>query len=189
MAIITLADVERLRDISPRRCHFAQFPVIKKRSDGSYTASFKFVALARLFEMETGIRTQYGQYGPYCYLDEQTEIDEALKWQEARKDIVFLRDNMSFSVAAGFNLESAGVYTGLGRAEHDAKLNRDRASIEVLAAACAAAITALQPYENADAICAVPPSPHEDWDLPTELACRVALACGKYDISAALRFQ
>jgi hypothetical protein len=122
--------------------------------------------------METGIRTRDGRWGPYCYLNDQAEIEKALKWQEARKDLVFLRDNLSFSVAAGINLESAGVYTALGRAEHEAKLNRDKAAIKVLADACAAAIKALQPYREATAICAVPLSPDKDWDLPTEIAAR-----------------
>jgi hypothetical protein len=188
LANITLADVERLRGISPRRCHFAKFPVVKKEDDGSYTASFRFVSLARLFELETGIQTRDGQFGPYCYLYDQATIDQALKWQDARKDLVFLRDNMSFSVAAGMNLESAGVYTDLGRAEHDAKVDRDEPSIGLLAAACEAVIKTLQPYKNADAICAVPPSPGKEWDLPTKLADRVAYACGKDDISSALGF-
>jgi hypothetical protein len=91
-------------------------------------------------------------------------------------------------VAIDFNLASAGCYTDMGQAEHDAKTSHNKAAIGTLVSACVDAISLLLPYREADAICAVPPSPDKDWDLPTTLAGRIGGKCGKISLSDAVEF-
>lgn len=130
-----------------------------------------------------------GPYGPYRFLTDPSEIAEAEAWQAKHEPYIFLRDNLQSSVALDFNLAEAGVYTKLGQAEHDAKTSRSRDAVEALSAACAAAIDNLSFYDDCTAICAVPPSPEKDWDLPTEIASRVARQTGKINMSDGVRFQ
>jgi predicted amidophosphoribosyltransferase len=188
MRAITLADVERLRELAPKRRRFAEHAVVSENTDHTCTASLKFSSIARLFERETGISTRDGPYGPYCRITDKGAIKQALKWQEERAQYVFLRDNLGCSVALDFNLAQAGLYTGLGQAEHDAKASQDKNALRALCSACLPAIERLLPYRQADAICAVPPSPDKDWDLPTELVRRIAGKCGKADISPNVKF-
>ena len=96
---------------------------------------------------------------------------------------------MTSSVALGFNLAEPGVYTKLGQTEHDAKTAKDAAAIGALARACSSVISSLAFYEECSAICAVPPSPDKDWDLPTELANLVAAKTKRDDISTNIRFS
>ena len=148
----------------------------------------KFPSIAKLFERKTGIGTINGVYGPYCYLTDEKQIKMALDWQKDRENLIFLRDNLDCSVALDYNLAAAGVYTTLGLTEHNAKASGDNRATETLCAACLPVINCLSPYREADAICAIPPAPGKSWDLPTEIANRMAVACGKPDISSAIKF-
>jgi predicted amidophosphoribosyltransferase len=189
MPNITVDEVKAIRDKRPKRCCFAQTNVVTERDGGQYCVSLRFPALGKLFAAETGIVLKSGPFGPYGYLTAQAQIDAALAWQADRAELVFLRDALTSSVALGFNLASAGVYTDLGHAEHDAKANRNAVAIAVLAKACATAINSLAFYKECTGICAVPPSPDKEWDLPSELAHIVAKQVRKADISPALRFS
>jgi hypothetical protein len=189
LKVITLRRVEALRELAPRRRRILDHKVVRKKDDGTYVVTTKFMSLDRMFEEETKIRTNGGPFGPFVYLSDPADIDRALKWQDARRSLVFLRDCLYCSVALDFNLADAGIYSELGLAEHNAKANADEESIAYLAARCERAVSGLGLYKTCSSICAVPPSPEKAWDLPTEIAKRVAAATNRTDISNLVRFR
>jgi predicted amidophosphoribosyltransferase len=103
--------------------------------------------------------------------------------------LIFLRDALDCSLALDLNLREPGVYTEIGRAEHDAKVSADRQAINYLSERCLSVVTKLGLYKECTAVCAVPPSPDKVWDLPTEIVRQVAAKSQKVDISSATRFQ
>src|SRR5579862_1202969 len=181
------ADVKRLRDATPKRRRFIESSD-DLNADGSFSLSFRFASVARLFERETGLTTRDGPYGPWAKFTGEKEIAEAKKWKSKRDQTVFLHDNLDYSIALDLNLAGEGEYTELGLAEHRAKQDRDKASVKALSRAMSDAIDDLPPYRKADVVCAVPPSPGKSWDLPTEIAKRIATRCGKDDESNAVKF-
>lgn len=190
MPVFTLKDVKEQRDIKPKRFCFKDNPAVRKHENrGHHTVGLKFPSVNRLFKLETGIATLDGPYGPYKFLTDGSQIKSALKWQEKYQSFVFLRDNLDCSMALDFNLSEPAVYTELGQAEHDAKASKDKASIAKLCSQLAEAILANPFYAACEAVCAVPPSPDKDWDLPTELANCVAHKTGKNNISKEVRFS
>jgi hypothetical protein len=112
-----------------------------------------------------------------------------MEWQERYKTYIFLRDSLDLSAALDYNFQSRGVYTDLGLAEYNAKNAHHRPSVNALATACIRAIAVITAYKECDAICAVPPSPDKDWDLPTEIVKIVSEKTGKPDISTCIVFR
>lgn len=187
--IITLKDVEALRHLTPKRCRLSDHPVVKEKPDGTYVVGTKFHSLDRLFEAETGIATKSGPYGQYVFLSDKGQIEKALKWQETRKSLIFLRDLLDCSLALDFNFAEAGTYTKMGSAEHQAKANGDATAVSYLTHRCLSAVTKLCLYKECDSVCAVPPSPGKAWDLPEEITKRVAEKSQKANISPFVRFH
>lgn len=182
------ADVKRLRDETPKRRRFVESPD-NLNDDGSFSLGFKFDYVAELFEQETGLKTRGGPYGPWVNLRAEKDIAKAKEWKSKRNNMVFLRDNLDSSIALDLNLASEGEYTSLGHAEHKAKQDEDKSSIKQLSRALSGAIEELPSYRSADVICAVPPNPGKSWDLPAEIAQRIAGGCGKENLSGAVRFS
>lgn len=187
--IITLQDVEELRHLTPKRCRFLDHAIINPKPDGTYVVSTKFHSLDRMFEAETGIATKSGPHGPYVFLSDQGQIDKALKWQEARKSLIFLRDLLDCSLALDFNFSEAATYTEMGAAEREAKANADAQAVQYLVSRCLSAATKLGLYKECDSVCAVPPSPGKVWDLPEEITKQIAKKSQKEDISPVVRFH
>jgi len=185
----SLKEVEAIRGYSPKRSRFSDHPVVKPKDKDTYVVSTKFPCVDRLFKGETGLTTNSGPFGPYCFLSKPSDINKALEWQDQRKDFFFLRDNLTYSVAMDLNLASEGIYTTLGQAEHDAKADRSAKAVGVLADACARAFEILTPYQGADAICPVPPSPDKDWDLPTQIVERLSQKVGKPSLIGQVGFS
>jgi predicted amidophosphoribosyltransferase len=186
---ITLQDVEELRHLTPKRCRFLDYAIVNPKSDETYVVSTKFRSLDRMFEAETGIATKSGPHGPYVFLSDKGQIEKALKWQEARKSLIFLRDLLDCSLALDFNFAEAATYTDIGKAERQAKANADAQAVQYLVSRCHSAATKLGLYKECDAVCAVPPSAGKVWDLPEEIAKQVAKKSQKDDISPLVRFR
>jgi len=185
---ITPEAVERVRQNRPRRRRFADNPVISIRADGRCTVSVQIPSIGRLLQHDTKVILTSGPYGPYGFYTDARTINNVTEWQEKHKSFIFLRDMLDCSIALDYNFAERRVYTNLGLAEFNAKNARHRVSINTLAAACVRAITAISFYAESDVICAVPPSPDKDWDLPTEIAQLVSEKTGKPDISATVSF-
>lgn len=183
-----LADVERLRQLQPKRRRFDE-STDALNGDGSFSLSFRFETVARLFQKETGLATRNGIHGPWGLYQDQKDIDVAQDWKKRRGKLIFLRDNLDFSMALDFNFLKEGEYTELGSAEHYAKQQSNERAIEYLAAQTAGALKDLPPYLVADALCAVPPCPSKSWDLPTEIVRRIAADCGKDNLSDRIAFK
>jgi len=144
--------------------------------------------VGRLLRDDTQITLSNGPYGPYGYLFDDNEIERTLTWQEKHKNFIFLRDMLDCSVALDYNFADRGIYTELGLAEYNAKNAGHVPSINILVKACVRAIAVISCYKQSDVICAVPPSPEKEWDLPTEIARLVSVRTGKSDISACMQF-
>ncbi|MGH6834799.1 MAG: hypothetical protein ACREC9_04445 [Methylocella sp.] len=187
--IITLEDVEELRRLTPKRCRFLDHAIVNEKPDGSYVVGTKFRSLDRMFQAETRIATRNGPHGPYVFLSDKGEIETALKWQKARKSLIFLRDWLDCSLALDFNFAEVAIYTKLGDAERRAKANADAQAVQYLVSRCLSAVTILGLYKECDSVCAVPPSPGKVWDLPEEIAKQVANKSQKEDISPLVRFR
>lgn len=189
MPSITLSNVETTRALTPKRFRFSEFACVREHKDGQqHIVGLKFPSLKRLFLAETGISTYDGPYGPFRFLTDKKQIDVALEWQERYSSLIFLRDNLHCSVAIDFNLAGPGVYTKLGQAEHDAKASRKFTAVKELTSASADTIQKILFYRECDAICAVPPAPGKDWDLPTELTKYVAAKTEKENLSPSVKF-
>jgi hypothetical protein len=189
MPSITIDDVEAARALSPKRFRFLDNPAVREHQQrGHHTVGLKFPSVKRLFEADTGIQTLDGPYGPYKFLTDPAQISTALAWQTKHESHIFLRDNLVSSIALDFSLAEAGVYTELGQAEHSAKTSRDLAAIGRLSSACEATVKAVSFYNDCTVICAIPPSPEKEWDLPTEIAERVASKTGKRNLSGEIEF-
>jgi len=186
---ITLQALEQLRRTSPKRRRFSDNPTVCKLDDGTCSVSFVFSSVNRLFRRDTQIRTVDGRYSHYLRLSDPKVISVALKWHDRHRRFIFLRDLLDFSVALDFNFAKRRVYTELGLAEYNAKSVRHGPSIEALVRACVRAITDISLYRESDAICAVPPSPEKEWDLPTQIAQLVSARIGKPDLSPLVQFR
>lgn len=185
---ITPDAVERLRQVQPSRRRFADNPVVRRSTEGRCTISLQIDSIGRLFLRDTGIVLSSGRYGPWGNFTDEQVIKRALAWQERHKNFIFLRDELDLSLALDYNFAERGAFTNLGQAESNAKNARDTSSIKVLSAACAQAITVISALKECDAVCAVPPTPEKDWDLPTEIVRLVAEKTGKDNISSSLSF-
>ncbi|MGH6852072.1 MAG: hypothetical protein ACREDJ_02520, partial [Methylocella sp.] len=143
LKIITLQDVEKLRLLTPKRCRFLDNPIVRERDDGTYVVGTKFRSLDRMFQAETRIATRNGPHGPYVVLSDKEQIETALKWQLARKSLIFLRDWLDCSLALDFNFAKAAIYTKLGDAERRAKANADAQAVQYLVNRGLSAVTIL----------------------------------------------
>lgn len=169
---ITKTQVEEQHLKAPRRRRIADHAVFKeKEGDTDARVNFPFhESIGVAFEYETGFDTREGQYGFYRYFKNDNDIESVRNWSEQRSNYIWIRDCLDCSVALDFNLKDAGVYTEIGLAEHKAKVERDTESIELLKSSVLAACNDLSLYADADYVCAVPPAPGKQFDLPTELA-------------------
>jgi hypothetical protein len=187
--LINLQGVERLRLLRPKRCRLSDHPIVKEKPNGTWVVGTKFCSLDRMFATETGIATISGPYGPYVYLSDKRQIVKALKWQEDRQSLIFLRDLLDCSLALDFNLAEAAAYTDMGLAEHQAKSTGDAMAIKYLTDRCLSAVMNLALYKECDSVCVVPPSPEKIWDLPEEITKHVAEKSRKANISPLVRFH
>jgi hypothetical protein len=153
---ITLATVEHIRALSPKRRRLSEHPLIPTNQSDVCTFGTKFASLDRIFRAETGIATQSGPHGPYVQITTPDHIQLVLKWQQERGSLVFLRDGLDCSVALDINILDGGVYTSIGLAEHHAKSSSDPRAIETLADALAEQVMSLALYKECDFLCAVP---------------------------------
>lgn len=188
MPSITFKDVEAARAITPKRFRFSEHPCVRDKGE-CHSVGLKFPSLKRLFIADTGIPVLEGPYGPYRLLTDRGQIQAALEWQDRYSSLIFLRDTLNCSVAIDFNLASPGVYTELGQAENDAKNSRKSTATKELANASADTIEKVLFYRESDAICAVPPAPGKDWDLPTEIVKYVATKSKKENLSPHINFS
>ena len=76
-----------------------------------------------------------------------------------------------------------GERTEIGTLEYRAKQCGDKDAVTTLARQCVDTIKDFPLYNDADLVCAVPPRPGKNFDLPSALASRVGVELGKGDIT------
>lgn len=114
------------------------------------------------------------------------EVETARKWIVAVQPLVFLRDTMALSIALAEHQVSEGGRSAIGELEKRAKYDGDRGAIEKLTQHCIEITGSLPYYSNVDAVCAVPPRQGKGFDLPTEIAARLAKAIDRPDATSFL---
>lgn len=120
------------------------------------------------------------------------EFRQIENWCNRYSDLVFMRDNLTASIALQYNLvedDNGGLcYSEIGALENQAKEHANDEAIKDLTIKVNEIITELDGYKDADYICAVPCHPSKDFDLPTTIANIVGPVVEKEDITSHFEF-
>lgn len=188
---IDKSDVDRMRQVSPRRISFAYAHKNQpKRSSGpGYVGSFTVPfseTIGEIFQTDTDFQLYVSNYGGYWISIRSEEDFTAIEaWAQRQGTRVFLRDCLDLSVALDQNFTDNvnGQYTTVGALEARAKTAPDQDALNQLTDRFVAAIRDLPGYRNAPLIAAVPPRPDKSYDLPSALAQRISGALGITDLT------
>ena len=184
---ITREKFEALHRQSPKRICFASANkhALKKTPQnsphfgkicGRFNVPFLETVEAVFCEDNTGLSLSSNQNHPGFWRPVPTEEEycQIAEWIKAQGKRVFIRSLLPCCVALDFNLASEGIYTHIGRHEHEAKINRNKAAIDSLVNIAVAEIKKMPLYRDADFIAAVPPRPDKEFDLPSCLTKKIA---------------
>lgn len=137
-----------------------------------------------IFSKQTGLELRDSRFsGCWRPIEVQSEFRLISEWVDRQGVRVFLRDCLALSVALGENMNADRSRTELGDLEYQAKYERRDSAIEELAVLARVAIDDLPYFCDADAICAVPASSPNGFDLPGILAQRLAAARNLPDLT------
>lgn len=189
-------DVQRVAQYRPRQICFASThqKALRKSEGPTYVGSFSVpfdTTIGRVFGEETGrqLFPSKKSNGYWRSIKTEEEFEQIKSWIENQGTRIFLRDCLPLSIALGFNRPGPDEpYTALGRWENKAKQHRDARAIRRLTDAFCEAISDLPSYRDCRLICAVPAHPDKEFDLPRELAARVAQELGLDDLTGRFRF-
>jgi hypothetical protein len=169
-----------------------------KRSKPPYVGTFNvpfFDTVGRAFESDCGVRLFENKNptgGYWRSIQDAAEFERIEAWVKRQGSRVFLRDCLEMSLALGMNIaqseEGLEGHTRLGALEARAKAAPDEEAIAELVAAFTDTIRDLPGYRKAKLIAAVPPRPGKQYDLPSVLAARVAVAQSLIDVTARFHF-
>ncbi|GAA4100017.1 phosphoribosyltransferase [Mucilaginibacter panaciglaebae] len=170
--IITYDLVQGLIEISPKRICFNSCHKDALRRDKKYVGKFVVPfkeTIKVIFEQETGL-TLFSSFGKY-FMSINTEDDfKTIEvFVEKYKETVFLRDRLDLSMALSENITENDELTTIGQLEDSAKYKNDENSVTRLSEICASFINNTPFYNNADFICAVPPSDPLTNNLPRKV--------------------
>jgi hypothetical protein len=165
-----------------------------KRGSGKYAGAFSVPfreTIYPLFHEMTGFDLYYSRdYGNWWRSIRTTEEFETIeRGIRDNQELVFLRDQLALSVALAENLTPEGRRTPVGDLEYRAKYRRDVNAVRELVKQCGATISRLPFYQDVEAICAVPPRPDKDFDLPSTIAARLAKEREIPDITGSLQWS
>lgn len=189
-----------LLDRHPRRICFhtthAREPKRSKSPHSFGTFNVPFLeTIGKVFQCQLGLelfpnKNRRGYWRSIKTEDEFTRIGAWVKEQGTR---VFLRDCLEMSLALGINIETGpdgrpSGHTRLGALEARAKKTRDDEAIGELLGEFVRTIRELPYYRDARFIAAVPPRPGKVYDLPAELASRIAVELKLSDLTPEFNF-
>ena len=198
MKPITRESVEEMRAKEPKRICFATIHTSEpKRSDNPrFTGTFNVPfgdGFKRIFpyELFPNPRDQYHEDAYWRSIASEEEFQEIESWTKQQGERVFLRDCLYASVALSLNFTdlSEGKRTTIGELEYLAKQRQDMDAVRELAKYCKNAILDLPLYKDADLLCAIPPRPDKEFDLPSLVTSIVSDDLGKPDITEHFRFN
>ena len=190
MKEITKATVLIEHGKEPRRkCFYNNSGVQKRKARPTFSVAIE--TAKKIFEAQTALELRESQeHQNYWRFIDANEIIKVEAWEQSQGKLIFLRDCLSLSIALDTNFvdNTAGEYTRLGALEHRGKNDRDQVAINELAPIVAQTINALPYYKDADLICAVPPNPNKDFDLPSTVVSLVSTMTGKPNVTSGFAF-
>lgn len=146
-----------------------------------------------IFESDTGIEIPPPKFPPKQFKSIKTENEFIIieQWVSKQGSRVFLRDCLDLSIALDHNFATSEGYnyTTLGNLESRAKNERREPAITSITDQLVAAIRDLPGYRDATHVTAVPCDASKTYDLPRELAARVAAELGLPDITPHFKFE
>ena len=180
---ITREKFEALHRQSPKRICFSTThkDALKKNAKGhQYWGHFNvpfWETIRSVFHEDTDLdlfpdKNYPGEF--WRSVQDEQEYRQIAEWIQKQGRRVFIRSLLPCCVALDVNLASEGVYTHIGRHEHEAKINRNKAAIDSLVNIAVAEIKKMPLYRDADFIAAVPPRPDKEFDLPSCLTKKIA---------------
>lgn len=189
---ITLDKIRELRQIHPRRrCFLTHTGIQKAKQNGSITFSVNFAdTIAPIYETMTGFNLRYNsKFNNYWHLLRPDELPKAESWEKGQGSRIFIRDNLSLSLAlAEYSTDPhERTRTYIGDLEQRAKYNQDLEALNELVQICYETIQSLPFYSQADYVCAVPARIEKSYDLPRRLSELVSTAVGKPDLTPHFR--
>lgn len=184
--------IELLAAKLPRRKQFSANSGIQ-RNKARPTFSIPFdCGMVQHFREGTGLSLKYNPsyVQHYCFLSAQ-QIDEVERWEERQGTRVFLRTLLSLAVALDLNFEDnvSGRKTHLGRLEELAKHHADEDAIQELVSRAAETVEDIVAFRHAPYLCAIPAMASKGFDLPTELAARLAMHTNKKNLTPHFRLE
>ncbi len=198
MKRITRESVEEMRAKEPKRICFAKIKTSEpKRSDNPrFTGTFNVPfgdGFKRIFpyELFPNKNDKYHKDAYWRFITSEEEFKEIESWTKKQGERVFLRDCLYASVALSLNFTdpSEGKRTTIGELEYRAKQHHDMDAVLELANHCVKAISDFPLYRDADLLCAIPPRPGKDFDLPSLVTSIVSDNLRKPDITINLKFN
>jgi len=195
MKEITKQTVFAAHEQEPRRRCFATHSGIQQnKNNGSKSFSVKFSeSIKKIFEKDTGLSlfhsSKFNNF--FRVIETNDELNKIEEWESSQGTRIFLRDCLSASIALDTNLtdSESGQYTSIGALESSGKNKQDHAAIEQLANIAAKTIEDLPYYKDADLICAVPPRPDKEFDLPSTVSSLVSQKVRKHDVTGGFVFS
>jgi predicted amidophosphoribosyltransferase len=191
MQLITKELALAIHAKSPRRKCFADHSAVQKKKERP-TFSVFAKGVSRIFEAQTGLSLSYSKKHDnyWCFLT-PAQIETAEAWERRQGKLIYLKDCLPISVALDTNLEDnmTGNHTHLGALESRAKNERNSLAIAELVEIVGETVLDMPYYKDAHFICAVPPSPKKDFDLPATLTAQISQKVGKPDITHGFVFQ
>jgi hypothetical protein len=126
---------------------------------------------------------QFGNF--WHYISNEKELDIVEQWEKSQGARVFLRDCLPLSIALSeYSTDPAEKkLTRVGQLESSAKYQRNQDALDELAKLSAETISSLPYYCDAPIVCAVAARSDKEFDLPKEIAKRVAKATDKKNAS------
>lgn len=194
---LTKERVLAIHNLSPRRISFATTHATEPKwcpvdsRVGTFNIPFK-ETVQRIFEAETKLKLYPNRnYPGYWHpISSKKDFQAITDWKIRQGTRIFIRDGLDMSITLDTNLRDnqGGGYTNLGALESQAKCQQNQDAIKKLAFSYIEAIRNLPGYKKARHIAAVPARPDKAYDLPRELAKRIADELGIENLTGRFSF-
>lgn len=197
MSPITKEAVEAARDRSPKRICFTDKHkfALKPYEHGEYAGAFNVPfgdGFSKVFPYPLFVDKRPNHEGRFWrYIENKEEFDEIEAWVRQQGERVFLRDCLYTSIAMSQNFTGGDESrrTEIGEIVYQTKPHQNEAAIKRLVKYCSDTIEDIPLYKDADLICAIPPKPDKDFDLPSIVVHNVSSMVRKDDITSHFKFS
>jgi len=193
---ITEEAVRTAMQLRPRRICLASTHAnaLKEQPGNAHVGLISFPfdeTIKYVFEKMTGLSLFPSKFtGSFRSIRSQEELSLIKQWVDSIKPHVFLRDTLSLSMALSEHFVSDGSTRSMvGELEYQAKYHQNEQAIAQLVDMVVEFIQKIPGYKRAVHMCAVPPRPGKEFDLPALISYNAALRLEKTDITSRLRWN